>query len=308
MTGAADGRAWHPVVVHRALVLVLLAALLLVAAAAPASADPVQQFGVQLKNVRPDGRFTVVFSLNSFDTTGAPPPEIARTTLRVPRGVAIRPSFLRRDRLCDTLRLKTILLNNENDRRGGGDYFGLLNDLARTEKRIGPKLRRGDRRMLHTCRRAFLGRGRLLMDGRGAFADPLPGYVWVFLAKPRKPGSIAGFGMLGQTDQESKVIQRSPFLLQQKPRLFADIYNDPTPDGRYGYRLTLPRFKVSLLSFSVAELRLVVTGATQDGRFWAQLPPRCPANGNLEFRADYRYVGGKRQRTTVAMPCPRYRF
>lgn len=293
-------------VVHRAIALVLLASLLVAAGAAPASADPVQQIGVQLTNVRPDGRFTVVFSLNSFDTSGGPPPEIFRSSLRVPRGVAIRPSFLRKDRLCDTLRLKTVLLDNESDRRGGSDYFALLNDLARTERRIGPKLRPADRRVLHTCRRAFLGRGKLLMDGRGAFADPLPGYVWVFLAKPRKEGSIGGFGMLGQTDQESKVIQRSPFLLQQKPRLFADIYNDPTPDGRYGYRVVLPRFKVSLLSFSVAELRLAVTGISRDGAFWAKL--RCPARGSLSFRADYRYVGGLRQRTTIAVPCPRYRL
>ena len=46
----------------------------LAAGAASASAEPVQDFGVQLKDVTADGRYTIVFTSNSFDTTGDAPP------------------------------------------------------------------------------------------------------------------------------------------------------------------------------------------------------------------------------------------
>ncbi|HMS63287.1 MAG TPA: hypothetical protein PKD63_13485, partial [Solirubrobacteraceae bacterium] len=60
------------VTVKRILVSALLLALL--SPAAIAQAAPVQEFNVQLKDVKPDGRYTIVFTANSFDTSGEPPP------------------------------------------------------------------------------------------------------------------------------------------------------------------------------------------------------------------------------------------
>jgi hypothetical protein len=37
---------------------------------AVAQAEPVQEFSYQVKDVKPDGRFSVVFSSRTYDTTG----------------------------------------------------------------------------------------------------------------------------------------------------------------------------------------------------------------------------------------------
>ena len=60
-----------------------------------ALAEPVQQFNVQLKNVTADGRYSVVYTSNSFDTTGdAPPGAQPRPSLRLAKGMTIKPEFL----------------------------------------------------------------------------------------------------------------------------------------------------------------------------------------------------------------------
>ena len=55
--------------------ILLAAALLgLLMPVAAAQAEPVQEFSYQLKDVKPDGRFTVVFTSRTYDTTGGIPP------------------------------------------------------------------------------------------------------------------------------------------------------------------------------------------------------------------------------------------
>ena len=52
-------------------ILLALLPLAVLASVSIAQADPVQEFSFQLKDVKSDGRFTVVFTSRTFDTTGA---------------------------------------------------------------------------------------------------------------------------------------------------------------------------------------------------------------------------------------------
>ena len=81
--------------VKKFLVPVMLLALLYPATIA--HADPVQEFNVQLKDVKPDGRYTIVFTANSFDTSGEPPPLLTSNTVSFAAGVKIKPAFLTSD-------------------------------------------------------------------------------------------------------------------------------------------------------------------------------------------------------------------
>ena len=64
--------------------------LALVALASVAHTDPVPKFSVQLKDVKADGRYTIVFSSNSYDTSGEQPPQVMSNLVRFAAGVSIR--------------------------------------------------------------------------------------------------------------------------------------------------------------------------------------------------------------------------
>ncbi len=55
-------------------VLPLAVASLLLLLPAAALAEPVQQFSFQVRDIKPGGRFTLIFNARTFDTTGNPPP------------------------------------------------------------------------------------------------------------------------------------------------------------------------------------------------------------------------------------------
>ena len=79
----------------------------LLALGVPAAlAEPVQQFSIQLKDLTADGRYSVVYTSNAFDTTGEAPPALEEASLRLAKGMTIRPEFRKPDRLCDTAKLE----------------------------------------------------------------------------------------------------------------------------------------------------------------------------------------------------------
>src|SRR5829696_10374605 len=82
------------------LLLLALAGLALAAPAA-AVAEPVQQFSFQVKDLKPGGRFTLIFTARSFDTTGAVPPSPTENYLRLPAGATLRREFLTKRWFCD---------------------------------------------------------------------------------------------------------------------------------------------------------------------------------------------------------------
>ena len=290
----------------------LLAVVLVVCCAATAVAEPVQQFDVQLKNVTAQGRFGVVFTSNSFDTTGGPLPAMTESSVRIAKGIRIKPRFLRRERLCQTGKLRLILLDNQPR---GVTYEQMLGDLTKIRNRIAPRLRPKSLAIVDACRRAYVGKGTFIVDARPSFPDVLPGSLYVFLSPATAKGAIGGFGVMTYYDQRAPIIRNTSLLREQQPVFTINLFDDPTPDGLYGYRLQLLPDNFGRLPFSVAELRveskgIVDTTRTSSGRtktdFWASLP-KCPASGSLPFKADYRYRTGLQSSTTVKVPCPKYR-
>ena len=160
---------------------------------------------------------------------------------------------------------------------------------------------------MSTCRTTFLGRGTAVVDARQiapatpipkAFSPsaPLPAKFSLFLAKPTAKGAIAGIGVLAHYDRSSPIAVNEPWYTVLQRIFTLNVWSDPTPDGLYGYRISLPTQRTSGFRFSIAELRVEsagLVGRTARGPrdFWAT-PPRCPASGQVPFRADYRYVTG----------------
>ena len=209
----------------------LLLVMLLVFGVSGAIADPVQEFGVQIKNVTADGRFSVVFTSNSFDTTGAPPPGLTEASVRLAKGITIKPEFLRKDRLCQTGKLRLILLAHASS---NVKYQAMLGNLAATQKRIGGKLNRASLRIVDTCRRAFVGRGTFTLDARPNFPDVIPGFMYVFLSPPSAKGAIGGFGIMSLYDQSAPIVRNTGLLTDQQPGPPSTCSTTRAPTGSTG--------------------------------------------------------------------------
>ncbi len=294
-------------------------AALLSAGAGAASAEPVQQFGIQLKDVTADGRYSVVYTSNAFDTTGDPPPALSEASLRMAGGMAIKKEFLRPGRLCDITAFSRSLLLK---RPKGTTYAQAIDAFPKTAARLERRLSGRARSTVSTCRATFLGRGTAVVDARQpgaatpvpkAFSPsaPLPARFSLFLARPTSKGAIAGIGVLAHYDKSSPIAVSEPWYTVLQRIFTLNIFDDPTPDGMYGYRISLPTERTAGFRFSIAELRVESAGlvrrtARGPRDFWATAP-RCPASGQVPFRADYRYVTGLTASTVVSVPCPRFR-
>ena len=294
-----------------------VAALLTVGAGA-ASAEPVQQFGVQLKDITADGRYSVVYTSNAFDTTGDAPPALSEASLRLAKGMTIKKEFLAPDRLCDMTGFFRYLVQK---RPKGTTYAQAIDAFPNTAARIERQLPTPARAIVSTCRATFLGRGTAVIDARQpgppttipkefSPTAPVPAKFSLFLARPTTKGAVAGIGVLAHYDASSPIAVNKPWYTVLQRIFTLDVFDDPTPDGRYGYRISLPTERTSGFRFSIAELRVEsagLVGRTSRGprEFWAT-PPTCPASGQVPFRADYRYVTGLQTSTVVEVACPRF--
>jgi hypothetical protein len=182
-----------------------------------------------------------------------------------------------------------------------------------------------------TCKHARLGTGRALVQIFGAnnadlFGEPIPATLYFFLAKPMTRGAVASMLNLGIPDPSAPVVKKYPVIQANKPVLKIDLFNDPTPDGVFGYRFELP---VSILGLKFSALKVDSTfpGLTFRKRvrgcvrpraagtarcrkrtsrvkkiFWAG-PPKCPASRMLTFLASYQYVALPQSTVTHQVPC-----
>ncbi|MCU0313701.1 MAG: hypothetical protein MUC84_06520 [Solirubrobacteraceae bacterium] len=305
---------------RRLVATLVLAASVLAVGVPAAQAEPVQQFSVQLRDIKPDGRYTVVYQSNSFDTTGESPPAVTQALVRLARGISIKPQFLKRARLCDHPRLKDLLVANQTF---SFQYKQMLDNLTRTRRVIGDDLNRAELRILDTCIKAQIGSGFVKVDVRPLFGDLIPAFLYLFLSPPTQPGAKVGFGVMSVTDKRAAVVRDSDLVASQKPSFTVNVFDEPTPDGTYGLKLALPPGNVGLIKISVAELRVVVPGITDAKRacasrrggrcvrwrttntFWAE-PPACPAGGQLQFEADFTYETELRQVVPAQVACPRF--
>lgn len=283
--------------------------LAILALAAPAAlAEPVQQFSIQLKDLTADGRYTVVYTSNAFDSSGEAPPALEEASLRLAKGMTIRPEFRKPDRLCDTAKLAGYLFQNPAK---GGTYAQTLDGFPGNAPRIEKKVSKTARATVATCRKAFLGRGTTTVDGRPRYPAPIPAKFSLFLTKPTAKGALAGIGVLSHYDKTSPIAVNELRYTVLQPIFTLNVFNDPSADGLYGYRVKLLTERTSGFRFSVAELRVESKGLVGPGSkgaktFWAT-PPACPASGQVPFKAEFKYVGGQAQSLAIKVPCPRFR-
>src|SRR4051794_17591621 len=114
----------------RAVVAVLLT--LGLAAVAVARAETIQEFGFTIKDVHPDGRYTVVFDSRSYDRDGGTPDVLVSNTIRIPRGAVVRKRFLNGRYYCD---LKKLVDNLRMDHPNTPHFNDLLNQTLRDKKK-----------------------------------------------------------------------------------------------------------------------------------------------------------------------------
>ena len=295
---------------------------------AMAGAAPVNEPNIQIKDVRPGGGYTIVFSANSYDTTGQQPPRLTSSSLRLAAGVTIRPQFLSSRYQCDAPKLSEIVVVNPEKSIAQSKRFA---NLAATLRRIRKKLTRVEVAIVEACIRAEIGQGVVVTDTRPFVADPIPAQLTLYLSKPTQKGAIASLGVLVTLDESAKSYREKSLLRLLGPITFyANIFNEPSADGLYGYRLALPTPPTNLVldvKISLAEVRVTARGLTQEkkvvtcvrragaacrGRkvttqrtFWLT-QPKCPVTGQLGFETSYTYETGLQITKKVDVPCPRF--
>jgi hypothetical protein len=316
--------------IERKVILLVLALAGLALTAPAVQAEPVSQFSFQVKDIKPGGRFTLLFRAQLFDTTGGVPPSPTSNYLRIPKGATLRREFLNRRFFCDGPRLRTDI--DLMDFSGVPFTRRILN-LPPFIRMLSRQRGRAARRALanaQACQRGRLGGGTARVDARGVSTrlDRLIDVTFAtFFSRPTVRGAVAGFAVLGAADEDQEIVKRRTFevLTGVHAALNANFVNDPTPDGLYGYRLDLPRSEVNGLRVSLAEINASTSGLSLKkgeclkrnarGRcvkrqrrtlFWFTIPP-CPSSGLFSFEQSYTYADPALNDTkTVQLACPRF--
>ncbi len=311
------------------MLVVAVALLSLLLAAGTTSAEPVNQFSFQITKLKPDGRFTLVFLARSYDTTGNPPPDLVTNYLRIPAGATLRKEFLNKKYFCDGPALRDAL---DRDRVDALIPFpDRVANLGPFIKRLSKSKSKRDRKAVanaRVCEHARIGSGTANIDARAsipALNELVPSRFSLFFSKPTVPGAIAGFTVIGSGVARADIVRKYPIVAAVHVALTANFFNDPTPDGQYGYKLVLPPGRVAGLQVSIAELRVVNTGLTllkgtclkqgNGGKcvkqqkktiFWFTTP-KCPASGQLSFESFFQYTPPQPSETkTFSLPCPKF--
>jgi hypothetical protein len=268
---------------------VLLVAFLCLVAVARAAV--VHDLSIEFRDVKPYGAATLHLAEKTYDTTGAVPPATLSGTAWMPKGISIRPQFLKKPYVCNLRKL-----NETKD----------------------PKV----------CRRARLGTGRALIDIRPLLVEPIPVNLQVFLARATTKGAVASYAVLGVPDPRAPIVRIVPAIRDARAVVIGTMFDDPTPDGLYGYRLEDPFTQIGIrFNLAEAELRLrgltitkrVRTCARPLGRpsgsrcdkarsrvkriFWVT-PPDCPESGKLSWKEELKLEGGTLLTNVAETPCP----
>lgn len=315
-------------IARTAKLLVLALAGLALAAPAVAQAEPVNQFSFQVTNIKPGGRFTLIFHSQTFDTTGGVPPTPLSNYLRIPKGATLRKQFLTGRYFCNGPELRTDIDTLDFS---GVPFTKRIQNLApfiRTLERTKGKAARKALANAQACVRGEVGHGTGKVDARNVSPklDQLINITFViFFSRPTEKGGVAGFTVLGAADENQEIVKRRTFevLTGVHAAIGANFVNDPS--GLYGYRLDLPRGDVNGFRVSLAQLDVTINGLTllkgtclkqnHKGKcvsrqkrtlFWFTIPP-CPPSGSFSFQESYSYSAPTPSSTsTVQVACPRF--
>ena len=307
---------------RRLLVLFALGALL---TPASAFAEPVQEFSFQLRDVKADGRYKLVFTSRSYDTTGGQPPLVDENYIRLPPGVKLRGAFLGKSYRCEVGQLRASLEDTPED---GMTFTERIKNLKATLGRVRSKLDAASLANFETCVRAQVGTGTAVIDARPYFKDPIPTNILLFLARGTEPKAVASFGIMAVPDETVPVVRDNKAISGNHSTFNTNIFDDPTPDGLYGYRMNLPSGPIAGLRLSISELSVTTAGlsaikqkvtctkrrrgrcvarkVTRTRVFWLT-KPTCPASGaGLGFLAYYKFENGLTSTKTTTVPCPSF--
>jgi hypothetical protein len=310
---------------------ILLAAAALAVLAIPvsiANAAVSQEFSFQLKDVKPDGRFTVVFTSRTFDTTGGIPPVLRENYLRLPAGAKIPRDFLKKKYYCDGNKLLSTLQANPQNNVFFYKRVENLGSLVKTLKKSRLASDRKALKNVETCKKVLIGKGDVQVDARPLINDLIPAKIYLFFGKGTVKGGVASFSILGVPDENAPVVRNNATVRNTRVVVAANFFNDPTPDGKYGYRLQLPAGPIGGINISIAEVHVVTKGLTitkkkttckrrRKGRcvkrkvkktnlFWFTQPD-CPASGKLSFASFYGYDDPQPDITkTIDLSCPNF--
>jgi hypothetical protein len=298
----------------------LLAAL---GAVAVARGAVVQEFGFQVKDVKADGRYTVIFDSRSYDSNGGVPDPLTANYIRLPKGAIFRKQFVDHKYYCDLRKLVDML---RTDHPNAPHFNDLVNQTLRPPSKGRPVPPRSARNVVAVCRFAHVGGGTALIDARPYADQPIPAHFEMFWAKPGK-GAAGSFAIVGSADESSPVVQRYPSIRDTHPLLSVDFVDDPTPDGLYQYKISLPVGPIAGINVSFAEVHAVTRGLTLTARKTTCLArrrgrctrrrvkksnlflftrPTCPPSGQLSFQASYLYASRPTETKTISIPCPRF--
>ena len=293
---------------------------------AVAQADAVQEFSYQLKDVKPDGRFTVVFSSRTFDTSGGIPPVLRENYQRLPVGAELRKDFLKKKYYCD---VEKLLKDLQSAPETNMVFARRVDKLGATIKRVRSRLDRKALKNAEICVNSRIGEGTAQVDSRPLFNELIPSVFYMFFGKGTQPGALASLQILGMPDENSSVVKRLPSTVQAtRVPFIANFFNEPTA-GKYGYKLAFPTGPIQGLNISLAEVRANVRGLTlikkkktcskrKRGRcvkkkvkktvkFWFNAPP-CPPSGKLSFLSYYGYDDPQPDITKeVELACPNFK-
>jgi hypothetical protein len=294
-----------------------------------ANAEVSQEFSFQLKDVKPDGRFTVVFTSRTFDTTGGIPPVLQENYLRLPAGAEIPRAFRKKKYYCDGSKLlSTLQANPQNNVL----FFKRVENLGSLIKTLKKSRLASDRKALknvETCKKVLIGKGDVQVDARPLINDLIPAKIYLFFGKGTAKGAVASFSILGVPDETAPVVRDNATVRNTRVVVAANFFKDPTPDGKYGYRLQLPAGPIGGINISIAEVNVVTKGLTitkkkttckkrKRGRcvkkkvkktnlFWFT-QPECPSSGKLSFASFYGYNDPQPDITkTIELSCPNFK-
>jgi hypothetical protein len=306
----------------------ILFALIVLAVLVPAAAlaYPVQEISYQLKDVKPDGRFTAIVSYRAYDSSGGIPPALREAYLRTPLGAVVRKEFLKRKYYCDADKL---LKDLQGAPEQNVQFARRVDKLAATIKRIRSRLDRKALRNAERCSRSRIGEGTVQVDARPVYDELIPAVFYMFLGKGAQKGAVGSLQFIGMPDENSAVVKELPITVRQtRVPLVMSYFNEPT-EGKYGYKFVVPTGPIAGLNISIAEVRAVVRGTSLEKRqvtcskrkrgrcvrkkvkktnvFW-MTPPKCPPSGKLSFLGFFGFDDPIPDVTkTVELSCPNFK-
>ena len=280
---------------------------------------------MQLKDVKPDGRYTIVFSANSFDTSGEPPPLLTSNTVQLRRrgedqaGVPDSDVPVRRQQAARRAAVRG---------RGAATSSSAWTTSPPTYKRVQGRLTPQDRKVVETCIRSQIGtgprrRGRARRSGsatrsRRSSTSTCPS------RRPRARSPRSGSSRC--STRPTPAVQALGSLGTLKLVFATDLFNEPSADGAvrlqdgaadglgpadqrrraegHGARDHEDDREEDLPGQAQGHVREVEDHDDAATSGWTSRPAR--RRGQVTFRSDYGYETGLATEKTIQVPCPRF--